>query len=74
MDEREWKDDKLVVEIQARGQGIIPKLEELFDCKREGFDLETVDGNLSLYPVCQRRQDTRAAGRPQLAADLSPEA
>ena len=48
MDEREWNDDKLVVEIQARGQGIIPKLEELFDCKREGFDLETVDGNLSL--------------------------
>jgi len=48
MDEREWKDQKIVVEIQARGQGIIPKLEELFDCQRDGFDLETVDSGLSV--------------------------
>ena len=48
MDEREWRDGKVVVEVQARGQGIIPKLEELFDCQRAGFDLESVDGNLSL--------------------------
>ena len=26
----------------------IPKLEALFDCEREGFTLETVDGNLSV--------------------------
>lgn len=48
MDEREWREGKLVVEIQARGQGIIPNLETLFDCQRDGFDLETVDSNLSL--------------------------
>jgi hypothetical protein len=48
MDEREWKDRKVVVEIQARGQGVIPKLEKLFDTARDGFDLETVDGNLSV--------------------------
>ncbi|BCU79199.1 hypothetical protein [Luteolibacter sp. LG18] len=48
MDEREWKDGKVVVEIQARGQGVIPDLDGLFDTKREGFDLENVDGKLSV--------------------------
>lgn len=48
MDEREWDDNKIVVEIQARGQGIIPTLGELFECEREGFELETVDGRMSV--------------------------
>lgn len=48
MDEREWKDDKVVVEIQARGQGIIPALDGLFESKRDGFELEIVDSNMSL--------------------------
>ena len=48
MDEREWRDGKVVVEIQARGQGVIPSLAEMFECRREGFELETVDGNLSV--------------------------
>jgi len=48
MDEREWHDGKVVVEIQARGQGIIPALAEMFECQRDGFDLETVDSNLSV--------------------------
>ena len=48
MDEREWKEGKIVVEIQARGQGVIPALDKLFDTAREGFDLEAVDGNLSV--------------------------
>ncbi|MFD0893561.1 hypothetical protein KBB96_07565 [Luteolibacter ambystomatis] len=48
MDEREWKDGKVVVEIQARGQGVIPDLDKLFDTRREGFDLESVDGKLSV--------------------------
>jgi hypothetical protein len=48
MDEREWRDGKVVVEIQARGQGIIPSLGEMCESRREGFELETVDGNLSV--------------------------
>jgi hypothetical protein len=48
MDEREWRDGKVVIEIQARGNGIIPKLEDIFECQRTGFNLEAVDGNLSL--------------------------
>ena len=46
MDDREWKDGRVVVEIQARGKGVIPDLDQLFDTKRDGFDLETVDGKL----------------------------
>jgi len=38
----------VVVEIQARGQGLIPALEEMFACQREGFTLETVDSNLAV--------------------------
>ena len=48
MDEREWRDGKLVVEIQAHGQGLIPTLDELFTCQREGFTLESVDSNLAV--------------------------
>ena len=80
MDEREWKDDKLVVEIQARGQGIIPKLEEMFDCAREGFDLETVDGNLSLtqfvsdgkarVPQADRNWQLTYRRKPDLRGDV----
>lgn len=46
MDEREWRDGRVIVEIQARGQGVIPALDAMFDCQRDGFTLETVDGNL----------------------------
>ncbi len=64
MDEREWKDDKVVVEIQARGQGIIPAIDGLFDTKRDGFDLETVDSNLSLTEfVCDGKQRIPHADR-----------
>ncbi len=48
MDEREWRDGKVVVEIQARGRGVIPNLDKLFEVERPGFDLETSDGNLSV--------------------------
>ncbi len=48
MDEREWRDGRVIIEIQARGNGIIPTLDEMFETKRDGFDLEAVDGNLSI--------------------------
>jgi hypothetical protein len=80
MDEREWRDGKLVVEIQARGQGIIPKLEEMLDCQREGFDLETVDGNLSLtqfvsdgkvrIPQADRNWQLTYRRKPDLRGDV----
>jgi hypothetical protein len=48
MDEREWKDGKIVVDIQATGQGVIPNLDNLLDCPRDGFTLETTDSNLAV--------------------------
>jgi hypothetical protein len=46
MDEREWKDGKLVVEIQARGQGIIPELGRAVRLASAMDSMsETVDGN-----------------------------
>jgi hypothetical protein len=48
MDQREWPEGRVIIEIQARGKGIIPTLEDMFDTKRDGFDLEAVDGNLSI--------------------------
>jgi hypothetical protein len=48
MDEREWSAGKVVVEIQARGQGVIPSLGELFDFQQQGFEMETVDSSLSV--------------------------
>ncbi|MDB6079473.1 MAG: hypothetical protein JWO82_3220, partial [Akkermansiaceae bacterium] len=80
MDEREWKDGKVVVEIQARGQGVIPKLEKLFDTAREGFDLETVDGNLSVtqfvsdgkqrLPQADRNWQLTYRRKPDLRGDV----
>ena len=48
MDEREWRDGSLVVEVSARGQGIIPELGELFSHARNGFTTDVVDSGLSL--------------------------
>jgi hypothetical protein len=46
MDEREWNDGALVIDIQARGRGVIPELADLFNYTRDGFELEIVDGKL----------------------------
>ncbi|MCP5548558.1 MAG: hypothetical protein H7A50_14420 [Akkermansiaceae bacterium] len=48
MDQREWKDGSLVVEIAASGQGIIGELGDLFDYEREGFEAEVVDSSLAI--------------------------
>lgn len=80
MDEREWKDDKVVVEIQARGQGVIPPLDGLFDTKRDGFELETVDSNMSLsefvtdgkhrIPHADRNWQLTYTRKPDLRGDV----
>jgi hypothetical protein len=49
MDERDWrKDGKVVVEVAAKAQGVIPPHQELFDFAREGFDVEVSDNGLSV--------------------------
>jgi len=49
MDEREWRrEGKVVVEISARGQGVIPSHLQLFEFDRPGFDVEVTDNGLSI--------------------------
>lgn len=49
MDEREWrKEGKVVVEVSARGKGVIPAHTQMFEFAREGFDVAVVDNGLSV--------------------------
>ena len=48
LDEREWPDGRLAVEISASGQGVISDLTDFFDYQREGFEAEVVDGTQAI--------------------------
>jgi hypothetical protein len=48
MDEREWRDGRVVVEVAAKGQGVIAAHPQMFDFAREGFDVEVTDNGLSV--------------------------
>ena len=49
MDEREWrKEGKVVIEVMAKGKGVIPAHPQLFDYTREGFEAEVTDNGLSV--------------------------
>ena len=49
MDEREWaRDKRAVIEVTAKGQGVIPTHTQLFDYAQEGFDVEVADNGLSI--------------------------
>jgi hypothetical protein len=49
MDEREWrKEGKVVIEVAAKGKGVIPPHTQMFDFAREGFDVEVTDNGLSV--------------------------
>ena len=48
LDQREWKNGKLTLEIQANAKGVIPGLSELTDWAREGFETEVVDSQLNV--------------------------
>ena len=80
MDEREWKVGKVVLEIRASGQGIIPDLDGLLDCPRDGFSLETTDSNLSIsqfvsdgkqrLPTADRNWQLTYTRKPDLKGDV----
>jgi hypothetical protein len=49
MDEREWtRDGRVVVEVAAKGNGVIASHEQLFDFDRPGFDVQVSDAGLSI--------------------------
>lgn len=80
MDEREWRDGRVIIEIQARGKGIIPSLDEMFETSRDGFELEAVDGNLSVtqftsdgttrMPEADRHWQLTYRRKPDLRGDV----
>ena len=80
MDEREWKVGKVVVEIRASGQGIIPNLDSLLDCPRDGFSLETTDSNFTVsqfvsdgkqrLPTADRNWQLTYTRKPDLKGDV----
>ena len=49
MDEREWvRDGRVVVEVSAKGRGVIPAHGQLFDFAQAGFDCEVTDNGVSV--------------------------
>jgi hypothetical protein len=48
MDEREWRDGRVVVEVSAKGRGVIPAHPQMFDFTQPGFDCEVSDNGLSI--------------------------
>ena len=80
MDEREWKDGKIAVEIRATGQGVIPNLDSLLACPRDGFSLETVDSSLAIsqfvsdgkqrLPQADRSWQLTYTRKPDLKGDV----
>jgi hypothetical protein len=48
MDEREWREGRVVVEVSAKARGVIPPHPQLFDFTQPGFDCEVSDNGLSI--------------------------
>jgi hypothetical protein len=49
MDEREWaREGRVVIEVAAKGRGVIPAHAQLFDFAQDGFDVEVTDNGLSI--------------------------
>ena len=48
MDEREWNEGRVVIEVTARGEGVIPSHPALFDYEQAGFETEVTDNGLSV--------------------------
>ena len=45
LDERQAKDRRLVLEVKATGQGLVPELNELLDLKFSDFEVDTIEDN-----------------------------
>jgi hypothetical protein len=48
MDEREWQQGRVVIEVIAKARGVIPSHPQMFDFAREGFDVEVTDNGVSV--------------------------
>jgi hypothetical protein len=48
MDEREWQQGRVVIEVTAKARGVIPSHLQMFDFAQEGFDAEVTDNGVSI--------------------------
>ena len=48
MDEREWREGRVVVEVTAKARGVIPSHLQMFDYAQAGFETEVTDNGLSI--------------------------
>ncbi len=48
MDERDWSEGRITVEISATGRGVIDDLDGYFEYERAGFEAEVIDGTLAI--------------------------
>lgn len=48
MDEREWREGRVVVEVSAKARGVIPSHPQMFTYAQDGFDAEVTDNGLSI--------------------------
>lgn len=48
MDEREWQQGRVVIEVTAKGRGVIPPHVQMLDHTQPGFDVEVTDNGLSI--------------------------
>jgi thiol-disulfide isomerase/thioredoxin len=48
MDEREWREGRVVIEVTSKGRGVIPSHLQMFDYAQPGFDVEVTDNGLSI--------------------------
>ena len=48
MDEREWPQGRVVVEVAAKAQGVIPSHQEFLGYARDGFNVEVTDNGLTV--------------------------
>ena len=61
MDEREWaREKRVVVEVTAKGRGVIPAHAQLFDYAQDGFDAEVTDNGLSITEFVSDGKTQRA--------------
>jgi thiol-disulfide isomerase/thioredoxin len=60
MDEREWREGRVVIEVTGKGRGVIPSHLQMFDFAQTGFDVEVTDNGLSITEFVSDGKTRRA--------------
>ena len=60
MDEREWQQGRVVIEVTAKARGVIPSHPQMFDFAQEGFDVEVTDNGVSITELASDGKSRQA--------------